>query len=560
MNTNLIKKTLLVAVLLAFLIAPVRIFAQAPFYAGTTSSDSSSGSAPGYDAGSGGSGSAGYYAGGSAVTSDYGSYSTRYPTSYFEAPILNGVTDVYVVVNTCRDINVAGTYVLDRNLESAQGACLTIRDSANIHLNCNGFSVLGTVGLRVKNMNGFSVKNCRLNSSDLKPLIVEDSKGGDISNNTIGPAVVTLSSLESVRVADNTIGASVSGTYLQRVTFENNTLSVPAKASGVAELIPFAVHFSYGLNNKITRNAIDGRAGSIAGRNMGAQDGIKISDESGDTISSNTVRNVGNCGIHTIGYIYNSTFSANYIKNAGFCGIGADSYMSWDGNKVDSNTIDTAPQMFSFVRVYGLRPAGFDPQKKFSADPRMYFKDNTFSNNKYVNASLANQTAGGYASNIVVKSAGQIATGSVNERELTDALITIENNRFNDNNFSRIANAPLLYPYGMIVDGGANVCGYAPAGYPLSCGTGNKAVASVITAQKIAPKIVSEKDSSIKEVTKTKEIVTTKATTTASQTALALSYAKTFMKFVLYFLIFLLGLAVGILVLKVLEKEKKKEK
>ena len=130
----------------------------------------------------------------------------------------------------------------------------------------------------------------------------------------------------------------------------------------VVSLIDFFGSLIYsvlGSNNTIDGNQIDGKGGPST-RPNGADDGIIVSDESGDILSNNTIRNTWDMGIETLGNIANMQITSNSITSVGIGGIGGWYWNSWSNVTAANNTVSNTPKLFILFRLFGLRPQNWD--------------------------------------------------------------------------------------------------------------------------------------------------------------------------------------------------------
>ena len=178
-------------------------------------------------------------------------------------------------------------------------------------------------------------------------------------------------------------------------------------------------------------------------------------------------------GIETSGVIANATIANNRISNTGTCGIGAWYWNSLSGSTISGNTVEAAPTLFLFFRIFGLRQAGFDSLHELPADSAVLFNDNTFDGNRLVNPYVQ----AGDDSSIFWLYNQLSYSGSVSnipgERVARPSDFVVKNNTFRNNDFGKALSAPLfgtpVVP-GVVIDGGGNVCkNDGGAGYPLVC-------------------------------------------------------------------------------------------
>ncbi len=321
------------------------------------------------------------------------------------------------------------------------------------------------------NTNNFSLTNCKLETTNSIPLLIKNSKDGQITGNTIGKFYVSVYKSSNLRFKKNILGAFYQQEYSTDNVLQNNTLSVTLDPTGSFGTVGAVVVSTRGARNQIVNNLIDGKAEGVFDNKNAADDGIVIDQETADVVEGNTIANNWDCGIETFGHISKSRIARNYIKNSGVCGIGGWYYNSWKGNEVSENTIDDAPTMFLFARMHGLRPAGWDVNDPSSvADEYVYFADNRFVKNKFINAKLQKGSVSQLGSSVIFMTPSGDLGNILGERVATKKDFILGNNLFQENDFGTALNAPHFDPMNMIVDGGGNICGKATDNYPLKCG------------------------------------------------------------------------------------------
>jgi hypothetical protein len=83
--------------------------------------------------------------------------------------------------------------------------------------------------------------------------------------------------------------------------FENNVLGPYKDDTGQNPLAAAMIHSELGANNVIYSNRIDGGADGTGTKQIGADDGITLKDESYDFVMLNIANNVWDCGIEPSG-------------------------------------------------------------------------------------------------------------------------------------------------------------------------------------------------------------------------------------------------------------------
>lgn len=391
--------------------------------------------------------------------------------------------DQPIIISSCGEITKSGKYVLNNNITNPKNLteeggvlCLNIHDVSHVSIDCKGYSISTTVAVRIKNVEDFSLNFCVLKSErrqgDSTRLEIVDSKNGNIIGNDVTGVFLVFKS-SGLKLFRNAVKGIYTQGYGTGNIIKDNTFS-----GGNPSVL-----LSYGIDNVVTNNKINGESSGIFSKPDGADDAVILQDESNILLQDNTIENSWDCGIETLGLIENAKIVGNTIKNSGLCGIGGWYWSSWVNNTVSQNVVDGASQMFYFTRGLGLRPAGFDDQKTRPTDNKVYFKGNTFDGNTFVNhrvvpfQSILSSSYINILDNIAPVFVGRSVPG---EREITSNDFVLENNKFSNNDFNVTARAPFFRPPNMIIDGGGNKCGeligldgLPLSNYPLACGRGN---------------------------------------------------------------------------------------
>lgn len=381
-----------------------------------------------------------------------------------------------ITITSCQDIQKSGNYVLggDITLESSNSfiSCLNIHDVNNIQIDCKDHTISAIPPIGMTNVRGFSLRNCNLEERGYEkygspvPFQIKNAKDGVIESNAFKDMFVDINNSSNVKVINNKFSHLLQQTYSINNLIEANLFKLSRR-----ENITGMIVSSFGSNNKIIKNNIDGGWDGIHNNQIGADDGIIITDEAGDVINDNVIRNNWDCGIETGGIISNTEMINNTILNNDICGIGAWHANSWTGNTVSNNLIDRAPIMFLFYRDVGLRQQGFDPELHIRpADTKMYFLNNTFKNNKFINPLVQPGLSFPSSRFDIPNSLSLSNLDTHGERPITPNDVVVGNNIFISNDFGTTLSAPSFTPKGMIIDGGNNICAStSESDYPLRC-------------------------------------------------------------------------------------------
>lgn len=372
-----------------------------------------------------------------------------------------------ISITNCREITSPGSYVLQNDLSDGHTAtCLNIHDTSNVYIDCanktislnyNDGSEFNNKAITIKNVNSFSLKNCTIQTNIMdvywvtSGLYLFNSSDGIITNNNFtNYAIVDVHGSSNLQVTNNNFTRSFynqfDGSNNNRI--ENNTFYW--SSIGMAQASILSQNSS---GNSIKNNFIDGHgAGVPAGVNTGADDGIVLWIESGDTVSRNTLQNFWGCGIETVGLVKNSVFSNNTINNASYCGIGGWYWNSLQGNVFSQNKVNNSGTLFTFNRQYALLP-----EENF-----VYFTNNLFTDNVITNINNIR----GYATDIEMSHVTLSVFGDINDNQFIASNATFTNNDFGT------GPGPYIAPRSAIIDGGGNKCGPPSLGQatsPLVC-------------------------------------------------------------------------------------------
>lgn len=386
-------------------------------------------------------------------------------------------------LSSCGEITQPGNYVLDRDLK-ADYSCLSIHDVSNVSIDCNGHSIdivgeKGGTWAEITNVKGFSLTSCTLNtSSSFTALRIASIIEGVINGNSINKSIVSVVNSVNLKFSNNEVFGAYSQIHSDNVIIENNVfVGNPEKVTGSA-----VVHLEIGNNNKVLNNRIDGKSDGVyyidPYKNVGYDDGIILTGESGDVIQDNEIKNVWDCGIETLNKVFDTKITSNIIENAAICGIGGWYFNSWKGNTISHNTIRNSGSMFTIFREHGLRKESeYGPQEQF-----VYFKDNSFIDNKFINPKT------GAVSATIDLSYNEKFLSSTNDfLPFKPEDIITGNNIFKDNDFNTLN--LYLKPANMFVDGGGNRCNSTgESDLPLKCTQNNNVLPSIASSGQLSTK------------------------------------------------------------------------
>lgn len=378
------------------------------------------------------------------------------------------------VLSSCREITTSGAFSLENNIGVPSEICLRIHDVKDVQVSCNGHVIKGDIAVQIKNAENISFTSCTF-TSNIKGLVflVEKSSMVEISESRFNKSYMQVVNSSNIKILRNFFDGYYQQTYTNQSVIDNNVFISPTNK----ELIQALITSSFGSGNSLLNNKIDGLAEGVLAKQIGADDGIYLEQESGALVRGNIIENIWDCGIETTDLIVNTIIDKNHTKNSGLCGIGGWYSSSWLGNTVSNNIIENTPQMFLFKRFDGLSRAGWDSFEKVPAEKIVYFKDNIFINNKFIDP---HQTKDGVSITNSSSFTFQLPfpTGIRPGGKMpTENEVVFKNNKFSGNDFFSSINAPVFMPFSMVIDDGGNLCGEAigPEGgfplpdYPIKC-------------------------------------------------------------------------------------------
>jgi len=272
-------------------------------------------------------------------------------TPSVSAPVSSGAQ----IVRECRAITTPGTYTLDADLSSSLSACLTISNVTAVTIDCGGHSISsigpmpnGGYALTIKGSSSVTVQSCTF----LGSISIDASRESRIVHNRIVGSY-TQNASSSTTFADNT------------VTFDP---SKPA-ASGIVAL------FS-GSGNTVEDNRLDGAWDGDASHwgRQGSDDGVQLTNESGDVVQRNSIQNVYDAGIEGIGVLNNTLIANNTIINSGYTGIGSYHGTNWTGDTIRGNEVSRSPCFASIE---------FTDNRQDASITSAIFQNNLFESNRF---------------------------------------------------------------------------------------------------------------------------------------------------------------------------------
>ena len=284
--------------------------------------------------------------------------------------------------STCMIISTAGAYTLSGDIGNPAvtvATCLTISTN-NITVDCAGHTIYGYLKF-VDGISNVVVQNCVMT--------------GTVNPNGISNLTISNSTTSNIVLVSN--GHSV--------TLDHNHISVsPCGRPGAV------VGFFNGGGNQVIGNTIDGcyAGNDLTGQGNdapGADDGIILENEIGDTIRDNSITNVFDAGIEGVDSVRSTTISNNTVTHAVTNGIASYWCTDWENNTIAGNTVSGSEAAVWII--YGTGTLCGDTPSPFGR-----FVGNTLSGNSLQNPlrpaltggfliSLENLPAGSVSANVI---------------------------------------------------------------------------------------------------------------------------------------------------------------
>ncbi len=375
-----------------------------------------------------------------------------------------------IPLQSCTEITQEGTYYLTASLKTTQDDCIHIHHVKNVAFDCKGFSIFNDkTSIILNHVNNFSIQHCilRMNSTDINlsdyyignAVEIKNSHTGVFKNNEVRDQSIQVSASSFLSFINNSFDVyNQDATNYSRI--EENTMPCGEICKKTSSNGPsWNIGSTYGHDNTIIHNRINGGSDGVYSTRIGPDDGIVIQDEFNDLISGNIVQNHWDCSIETLGVISSTIVENNVLSNAPYCGIGGWHYSSLLNTTFRNNVFtaydhrDSLAPLFSFFRIHPLR--------ENEGEHVMYFANNSFINN-----SIHYVFRPGSEDLIALPSSFTF----FDNVEVPPAKMILQGNLFQNNDFGKLSRAPTFYPPEMVVDGKGNRC-KAPLepDYPLTC-------------------------------------------------------------------------------------------
>lgn len=233
----------------------------------------------------------------------------------------------------------------------------------------------------------------------------------------------------NLTIANSTLSNTLVIRNGQNVIIRGNRISTNRREGAV-------VTFSGGSRNQVLDNVLDGGyhghdlSGHGNDESGGADDGVILDNETGDTVQGNTIMNVFDAGVEGLDSVTGTTIAGNTITGAVFAGIGSYWCTHWQGDTISANIVSQSVQAILVGYSVGTKCA-------HPPGPAGLFADNTIADNV-----LRNYLIGGYPGiSIRLPSIADMVTNNV-----------IRNNDVGSANI-------FVLPLSGFTNGGGNVCG-----------------------------------------------------------------------------------------------------
>jgi len=418
-------------------------------------------------------------------------------------------TPVQSVISDCgTTVGSPGTYFLNSGLTTNSGAepCITITDTENVTLNCNGNSITGTgeYGISGLNVDNLIITNCNVatgTGDGLSTLLgLSNINGGTITNSTFGssqadfgavvihdstnvifgsqlpraPANASVTATTNPSISTLISGAPQASNMLYGfiISLDNVNVFIEGNAltSGTSTALNgYLIGILSSQNTQVVNNTLDGLGSPLPivengiFEYLGTDDDILIQDETGpgSLISGNILVNTFDCGIETVGFMKNITLSSNYIDTVS-TGIGGWYLLSVTGARFLRNVMTNIEYMgFRYFRIGGLRPAS----SKLPAETTINFTQNEFTGNILAQPLIVQGVQLRAVEAYVYSMMGYVPSPRLPGTDPAPGQFITVGNSFTNNRFDNAfgplvfsAGPPWTYTSDDVIDGGGNIC------------------------------------------------------------------------------------------------------
>ncbi len=234
-------------------------------------------------------------------------------------------------ISACQTIQKSGPYVLGNDLSQTGGSCLQLVSVGAVQLDCRGHTVSG---LSLNTVNTITISNCWVTGT----VTMTNAANVTVTNGTLAAGLVVTSGT-SVIVQSTTITAPqlpVTVTNGTNVQLLQDTIK---SGSG-----PEAILLSHGSNNQVLQTTITGGYDDGPAED-GTDDGIMLTNETGDTIMGDTISGFFDTAVEGIGFVSNVTVASNAFSSIGTAALGAYYCTNWTNNVIRGNVVRQAPSL-----------------------------------------------------------------------------------------------------------------------------------------------------------------------------------------------------------------------
>lgn len=339
-----------------------------------------------------------------------------------QPPSTTGTT----ILQACGTVSVPGNYMLANDLMGS-GSCLSISNVAGVHLDCAGHAL---PGLSLANVSVTTITNCAVSQQTNLNYVTTVTITRSTFNNGLA-----IGESQSVIVSDSTVtspSVGVASTAGNDVELLRDVIA----GTGSGDAAAAGVFFSSGSNNRVEQTTISsGYDGGPAP--VGADDGILLFAEAGDTIRGNTISAFYDAGVESVGSLANTTIIDNTFSNLGNGAVGAYYCTDWTNNVVQGNHVSQSPTLAYIFYDAVSTHCGSHPAPAT-------FTNNQFLANVFRSPIHSMLNKGGRGPSMIVNLLG---TGAA-----------VSGNVLQNNDFAAF-DGPELTPLDGFVDGGGNICG-----------------------------------------------------------------------------------------------------
>jgi len=308
---------------------------------------------------------------------------------------------------------------------------------SNVSFDCQNHTITSkseNYNIYVKGSSDFKINNCKLVSSLNVPLEkgtqevlkIEDSKRGDLNNNTIAGNFAEIRGSSFLTANNNTFNTQLFVYKSNNVTLKNNNFNFVS--GGIV------LRLQDGNNNSLISNVLDGKDDGIFESKDGTDDVVFLDNEDNDLIQGNTLRNAYECAIE-FNRVVGLRIISNTVNNTGLSFLCGWHYVSAKNITVKDNVVNNSPSLFWFFRERALRVN----------EQYVYFQDNLFENNKLTNPKIST----GFSFGAMI---------DFNRSIVPSQNYIIGNNILRNNDFTKLVGSLRLAPANIVTDGGGNIC------------------------------------------------------------------------------------------------------